>query len=169
MAICVFATIPSIVSINLTYENRAGTAWDEIGRKAAAIPAGCRKLAAECFSRWRAHPDVCHSAHSAESPHFILAIVFGLALWSLVNIARPSGIASGDLLQVYCTQNRWRKRRDSNPRYPFRYASFQDWSHQPLGHSSVITMVNHLHGITAPLEDLIRGSRALKYPALLSS
>jgi hypothetical protein len=30
----------------------------------------------------------------------------------------------------------WRKRRDSNPRYPFRYASFQDWSHQPLGHSS---------------------------------
>ncbi len=31
----------------------------------------------------------------------------------------------------------WRKRRDSNPRYPFRYASFQDWSHQPLGHSSL--------------------------------
>ncbi len=31
---------------------------------------------------------------------------------------------------------KWRKRRDSNPRYPFRYASFQDWSHQPLGHSS---------------------------------
>jgi hypothetical protein len=32
----------------------------------------------------------------------------------------------------------WRKRRDSNPRYPFRYASFQDWSHQPLGHSSCL-------------------------------
>ena len=31
---------------------------------------------------------------------------------------------------------KWRKRRDSNPRYPFRYPSFQDWSHQPLGHSS---------------------------------
>ena len=31
----------------------------------------------------------------------------------------------------------WRKRRDSNPRYLFRYASFQDWSHQPLGHSSL--------------------------------
>jgi hypothetical protein len=34
-------------------------------------------------------------------------------------------------------KTKWRKRRDSNPRYPFRYASFQDWSHQPLGHSSV--------------------------------
>ena len=33
---------------------------------------------------------------------------------------------------------KWRKRRDSNPRYPFRYASFQDWSHQPLGHSSYL-------------------------------
>ena len=32
----------------------------------------------------------------------------------------------------------WRKRRDSNPRYPFGYASFQDWSHQPLGHSSCL-------------------------------
>ena len=33
---------------------------------------------------------------------------------------------------------KWRKRRDSNPRYPFGYASFQDWSHQPLGHSSCL-------------------------------
>ncbi len=38
---------------------------------------------------------------------------------------------------AYCKDG-WRKRRDSNPRYPFRYASFQDWSHQPLGHSSVV-------------------------------
>ena len=39
----------------------------------------------------------------------------------------------------YATREKtvWRKRRDSNPRYPFGYASFQDWSHQPLGHSSV--------------------------------
>ena len=36
----------------------------------------------------------------------------------------------------FMAQTRWRKRRDSNPRYPFGYASFQDWSHQPLGHSS---------------------------------
>jgi hypothetical protein len=35
-------------------------------------------------------------------------------------------------------EGKWRKRRDSNPRYPFRYASFQDWSHQPLGHSSCL-------------------------------
>gem|GEM_PF-6075913 len=31
----------------------------------------------------------------------------------------------------------WRRGRDSNPRYPFGYAGFQDRSHQPLGHLSV--------------------------------
>src|ERR1700730_14805282 len=30
----------------------------------------------------------------------------------------------------------WRRGRDSNPRYPFRYAGFQDRCHQPLGHLS---------------------------------
>jgi site-specific DNA recombinase len=30
----------------------------------------------------------------------------------------------------------WRKRWDSNPRYGSPYASFQDWSLQPLGHAS---------------------------------
>src|SRR5208337_4929765 len=30
----------------------------------------------------------------------------------------------------------WRRGRDSNPRYPFGYAGFQDRSHQPLGHLS---------------------------------
>jgi hypothetical protein len=31
---------------------------------------------------------------------------------------------------------RWRRGRDSNPRYPLRYAGFQDRCHQPLGHLS---------------------------------
>src|SRR5580658_1771066 len=30
----------------------------------------------------------------------------------------------------------WRRGRDSNPRYPFGYAGFQDRCHQPLGHLS---------------------------------
>ena len=30
----------------------------------------------------------------------------------------------------------WRRGRDSNPRYPFGHAGFQDRSHQPLGHLS---------------------------------
>src|SRR3977135_1284341 len=30
----------------------------------------------------------------------------------------------------------WRRGMDSNPRYPFGYAGFQDRSHQPLGHLS---------------------------------
>ena len=42
------------------------------------------------------------------------------------------------LLEKTNPLTKWRKRRDSNPRYPFRYASFQDWSHQPLGHSSFL-------------------------------
>ena len=33
--------------------------------------------------------------------------------------------------------NLWRKRWDSNPRYGSPYASFQDWSLQPLGHASL--------------------------------
>ncbi len=50
-----------------------------------------------------------------------------------------AGISAGfQFFEVERTdqKTKWRKRRDSNPRYPFRYASFQDWSHQPLGHSS---------------------------------
>jgi hypothetical protein len=33
----------------------------------------------------------------------------------------------------------WRRGRDSNPRYPFGYAGFQDRSHQPLGHLSAVS------------------------------
>ena len=36
----------------------------------------------------------------------------------------------------------WRKGRDSNPRWTCAHASFQDWSHQPLGHPSRITPSN---------------------------
>jgi hypothetical protein len=34
------------------------------------------------------------------------------------------------------SKNLWRRGRDSNPRYPFGHAGFQDRSHQPLGHLS---------------------------------
>ena len=33
----------------------------------------------------------------------------------------------------------WRRVRDSNPRYGFPYAGFQDRCHQPLGQLSAIT------------------------------
>jgi hypothetical protein len=38
-------------------------------------------------------------------------------------------------------QTVWRRGRDSNPRYPLRYAGFQDRCHQPLGHLSRTTTV----------------------------
>src|SRR5690348_5020258 len=34
-------------------------------------------------------------------------------------------------------RGKWRRRRDSNPRYPFGYNGFQDRRFQPLTHSSV--------------------------------
>src|SRR5216684_545483 len=40
----------------------------------------------------------------------------------------------------------WRRGRDSNPRYPFRYAGFQDRSHQPLGHLSDYHSFTTVHG-----------------------
>src|SRR5271155_2373710 len=39
----------------------------------------------------------------------------------------------------------WRRGRDSNPRYPFGYAGFQDRSHQPLGHLSDNTVLLQFH------------------------
>ena len=37
---------------------------------------------------------------------------------------------------VKTTQTAWRRERDSNPRYPFRYSGFQDRLFQPLTHPS---------------------------------
>ena len=35
----------------------------------------------------------------------------------------------------------WRRVRDSNPRYPLRYAGFQDRCHQPLGQLSALNIL----------------------------
>ena len=39
-------------------------------------------------------------------------------------------------LQTPPCERRWRRERDSNPRYGFPYSGFQDHRHQPLGHPS---------------------------------
>jgi hypothetical protein len=46
--------------------------------------------------------------------------------------------------KISCVNRKvWRRGRDSNPRYPFGYAGFQDRCHQPLGHlSGVIESYN---------------------------
>ena|GEM_PF-5139122 len=41
----------------------------------------------------------------------------------------------------FATANRRRRGRDLNPRYRFRYSSFQDWSVQPLRHLSNVIIV----------------------------
>jgi hypothetical protein len=43
------------------------------------------------------------------------------------------GVFSGDVLQC---RTRWRRERDSNPRYGFPYSGFQDRLFQPLTHPS---------------------------------
>jgi hypothetical protein len=60
----------------------------------------------------------------------------------------------------------WRRGRDSNPRYPFGYAGFQDRSHQPLGHLSgcCIRLTNHgqvQNSSRAPTISLHQGLRGL--------
>ena len=49
-----------------------------------------------------------------------------------------TGNSCGRLASGCCMQC-WRRGRDSNPRYPFGYAGFQDRSHQPLGHLSAVS------------------------------
>ena len=46
------------------------------------------------------------------------------------------GISEGISILQLADNKQWRRGRDSNPRYPFGYAGFQDRSHQPLGHLS---------------------------------
>src|ERR1700677_4671364 len=52
-------------------------------------------------------------------------------------------------------QTGWRRGRDSNPRYPFGYAGFQDRSHQPLGHlSATYNSTSALRTIELPVDGL---------------
>ncbi len=50
------------------------------------------------------------------------------------------------LYKLLIIKTPWRRGRDSNPRYPFRYAGFQDRSHQPLGHLSAVRGTLRLYG-----------------------
>ena len=47
------------------------------------------------------------------------------------------GSNRSDVKYVNCFKANWRTGWDSNPRYPRRYAGFQDRCLQPLGHPSV--------------------------------
>ena len=53
----------------------------------------------------------------------------GVSLW-------PAYRKPFDLIFQRAKNEEWRRGRDSNPRYPFGYAGFQDRCHQPLGHLS---------------------------------
>src|ERR1700758_3218513 len=53
----------------------------------------------------------------------------GVSLW-------PTYKKPFDTIFEWAKNEEWRRGRDSNPRYPFGYAGFQDRSHQPLGHLS---------------------------------
>ena len=44
-------------------------------------------------------------------------------------------------------QYRWRRERDSNPRYPFGYSGFQDRLFQPLTHPSAVGEADTNHTI----------------------
>ena len=59
----------------------------------------------------------------------------------------------------------WRKGRDSNPRYRFRYSGFQDRRLQPLGHPSALEPLAYLKyslTINGLGVNLIKRSHSLK-------
>src|SRR6266852_4677848 len=62
------------------------------------------------------------------------------------------------------TQDRWRRRRDSNPRDPFEPNGFQDRRFQPLTHSSAFDFnpLRKLGGQLCPWAVVSRNRRALK-------
>ncbi len=51
----------------------------------------------------------------------------------------------------------WRRVRDSNPRYPFGYAGFQDRCHQPLGQLSVVRGLKSVYPVryVQPMASLV--------------
>ena len=52
----------------------------------------------------------------------------------------PLSMERGEVFQFQLSA--WRRERDSNPRYRFRYSGFQDHPFQPLTHPSVRTAAN---------------------------
>ncbi len=54
----------------------------------------------------------------------------------VAELRRFSAILNGMQPGFSTSQTAWRRERDSNPRYPFRYSSFQDCLFQPLTHPS---------------------------------
>jgi hypothetical protein len=90
--------------------------------------------------RWQSKPD-CAGAFQRKGPQTPLAAF--TATCSPVRFAsdftklRPfRAFLRGTRPGFSAVQTGWRRGRDSNPRYPFRYAGFQDRCHQPLGHLS---------------------------------
>src|SRR3954468_3496764 len=51
-------------------------------------------------------------------------------------ISRNCSVLNAFMLGECDAETLWRRERDSNPRYPFRYSSFQDCLFQPLTHPS---------------------------------
>ena len=56
----------------------------------------------------------------------------------IAQIGRFLSVFNGKLREFSAVQTAWRRERDSNPRYPFRYSGFQDRLFQPLTHPSAV-------------------------------
>src|SRR6266404_877109 len=83
-------------------------------------------------------------------------------------ISLGSGPAVCTIIKLGCPTLRiigrwklWRRVRDSNPRYPLRYAGFQDRCHQPLGQLSGYYSFTTLGKLEADkrASSLLRGRR----------
>ncbi len=78
-------------------------------------------------------------------------------LAKLVELRELSAISRGKPQSFSALETRWRRERDSNPRYPFEYSGFQDRLFQPLTHPSAISKMLRLQQFTAP--SVVGGNR----------
>ena len=81
----------------------------------------------------------------------------------LAGIAGKLGTLSISKLLIIKYLTRWRRERDSNPRYPFRYNGFQDRRYQPLTHPSA---GERPLSVSLPHLDLWRLGARLQFSAL---
>jgi hypothetical protein len=100
------------------------------------------------------HPEKNRDSDRLRSGRPVLCIP--LCLGTNAKYGHVSRILGGIEAGFSAVQTEWRRGRDSNPRYPFGYAGFQDRSHQPLGHLSAQQIIPFRASLQqAPEEDVL--------------
>ena len=82
---------------------------------------------------------ICHqrsAQNAARNSTYRRTLSTSIAIRNLAKLRGNSRVSRLCILQAIDSKYTWRRERDSNPRYPFRYNGFQDRRYQPLTHPS---------------------------------